>query len=482
MAHELIYGQRIIGDRGENSWEPPRSLTSVGCSKGSVGRARLAAYNKAIMKVAIFNVKYSPNLGDGIIAECLERAIRQRTGCAVESIDLAGRTRWSDPVDGGARALVLTLIQRMPGWLRDASVTLLLGRRVKKRFRPQWIRLLKGVDFAVFGGGQLFQDADLNFPIKIAAAVAECGQKHLPMAVFAVGATPIRSTRGRLLLERLLGSRHLVYTAVRDSQSRDALFSMGYKAELCRDPGLLAARIWPAQIKAARPRPLVGLCIAHPAVLGHHSSRYERLSSADATALYAATARSLVAGGFDLRCFTNGAGEDEKLLAAARPHLLAADPSAKRVTFARRRENPRELSELIASCDAIVAHRLHAAILAYSYRVPAIGLRWDEKVSSFFESVGRGAFAVTFDSHNAAQMAVSVRKAIAEGIDAEMHTRVLRETARGIDRLVDAIAIHSHLPNQTWDQLPELQRSEQVGARNSNNAEGQPVIGTGSTT
>ncbi len=329
-----------------------------------------------MVKVAIFDVKYSPNLGDGVLAECLERFLEERTGCLVRSIDLAGRSHWKSSSNGRTRALLLTLLQRMPRWLRDVSVTLVLGRRVNKRLRPEWIKLLKDVDFAIFGGGQLFQDADLNFPIKIAAAASECEQRQLPMAVFGVGVAPIKSKRSRLLLERLLGASCLVYTAVRDERSRDALSLLGCEAELCRDPGLLATRVWPAPPRKPRLRPLVGLCMTHPAVLRHHASRDEKHSLADVMAIYADAAKSLVSGGFDILCFTNGASEDEMLLASAQSQLLSVDPTGRRITFAQRCATPHELSDLIAKCDAIIAHRLHAAIIAYSHRVPSIGLQW----------------------------------------------------------------------------------------------------------
>jgi hypothetical protein len=46
-------------------------------------------------RIVIFNVKYSSNLGDGLIALCLESAIRTALpGAAVDSQDLAGRTKF----------------------------------------------------------------------------------------------------------------------------------------------------------------------------------------------------------------------------------------------------------------------------------------------------------------------------------------------------------------------------------------------------
>ena len=44
------------------------------------------------MKIALLNVKFSPNLGDGLLSECLERELAEALpGATVVSIDLAGR-------------------------------------------------------------------------------------------------------------------------------------------------------------------------------------------------------------------------------------------------------------------------------------------------------------------------------------------------------------------------------------------------------
>ena len=43
------------------------------------------------MKILVFNVKYSENLGDGLLADCIEETLRAEGG-EVETLDLAGRT------------------------------------------------------------------------------------------------------------------------------------------------------------------------------------------------------------------------------------------------------------------------------------------------------------------------------------------------------------------------------------------------------
>lgn len=66
------------------------------------------------MKVVVFNVKYSENLGDGLLAECVRSALASgRDEIEVETIDLAGRQAFATG-HGGRRRLALELLHRLP--------------------------------------------------------------------------------------------------------------------------------------------------------------------------------------------------------------------------------------------------------------------------------------------------------------------------------------------------------------------------------
>ena len=397
------------------------------------------------MRVAVFNVKYSPNLGDGVIAECLEQALRERAGFTVCSIDLAGREGFGPVGDGRGRALKLAVLRRMPGPLRDGVTGLVLGLKVWARLMPRWRALLRGADVAVFGGGQLIQDTDLNFPIKLAGAVALCRKLRIPMAVFAVGAARCRSPLGRALLGKLLRSRALFHATARDAASVQVLRELGCEAEVCGDPGILAAKVWPAPPRAKRARPTIGLGITHGAVLAHHASA-RSVPAEDALALYVLMAERLSVQGNDVVLFTNGAAEDELLLGEVASRVGQLQAGAGTVRVAPRSSTPGALARLIASFDCVVAHRLHAAILAYSYRVPGVGLRWDDKLVHFYQWVGRGDFVSPFDRSTAEDIAGIVDAAMQRPIDDAAHQRAIGDTVAGIDRLIAAIASEAGVP------------------------------------
>ena len=84
------------------------------------------------VKLFIFNVKYSPNLGDGLLSECLELELRRAIGRPeVVSLDLAGRDQYGP--GSWRREFALTLLERLPARLRRAespAVFLLHGFRL----------------------------------------------------------------------------------------------------------------------------------------------------------------------------------------------------------------------------------------------------------------------------------------------------------------------------------------------------------------
>ena len=354
------------------------------------------------------------------------------------SIDLAGRSNYASSGPDISRLLKLYLLQKMPRRLRDFTVELALRKTIKRHLVPKWRAMLSQVDCALLGGGELFQDGDLNFPLKLCAAAAECELRGVPLAIFAVGAWPSQSKRGRCLMRRLTTSDRVRFASARDVQSQQALLDLGLNATVCRDPALLAAGIWPKVQRAEHSRPLVGLGLAHPRLLAHHTPNVLRPRYDRSAAIYLGLIRGLCAAGCDVLCFTNGAGEDERWLAALRKQV--PQPCRANVSFASRCASPKELAQLISRLDAIVAHRLHACILAFAYRVPAVGILWDPKLEAFFQSVQQDDYLIPFAEVSSRRIGPLIIEAIGKGIDPALHTRVVQEAKEAIEDLVQTLA------------------------------------------
>lgn len=170
------------------------------------------------MRIVLFNVKYSANLGDGLLTECLEAELRRcSSNTSVTSIDLAGRRHYAQ--GGRYRRAALTVLQMLPAAARQFTAGLIVDRKVAG-MKKAWGQELATADAVVIGGGNLFSDADLNFPIKIYGAIGQVTAKSLPVGVFGVGVADNWSARGKHLFLTALAGARLVHVAVRDARSQ----------------------------------------------------------------------------------------------------------------------------------------------------------------------------------------------------------------------------------------------------------------------
>ena len=62
--------------------------------------------------VALAAVMYSPNLGDGVIAECISSVLHSEAGAASTWLDLAGRTQF-ETGEVGARSVKLRILNKI---------------------------------------------------------------------------------------------------------------------------------------------------------------------------------------------------------------------------------------------------------------------------------------------------------------------------------------------------------------------------------
>ena len=397
------------------------------------------------MRVGIFNVKYSPNLGDGLLSECLERELRAANAeTTVISLDLAGRM---DYVRGGSnRGTIVSLLAKSPRRFRHFLVETILGRSLRLRMRPYWKSVLRDLDAVVVGGGNLFGDNDLNFPLKIHAALDETRRSGIPAAVFGVGVSDNWSPRGEDLFRRAVSGVPLVYASVREATSQSIwdrrLVPAGIlPARLNHDPGLLVSRHIPQRGRNGTGSPLVGIGVTHPAVLRYHADE-RSLSEADLTVWFKALVGSCLSRGWRVALFTNGSPEDDAYLKVLHGAVVDLAPEG-RVSVIPRFNRPVELASFISGLDLLMAHRLHANITAYSYRIPHVGFSWDTKLKSFFARMGRSEFVCTAGRDSPEQVAGLAERAWRSPIDAGQHDVVLADASSQV------AALSAHLLSAT---------------------------------
>ncbi|MEF0940971.1 polysaccharide pyruvyl transferase family protein [Rhizobium sp. BR 362] len=388
------------------------------------------------MKIIVFNVKYSENLGDGLLAQCVEAGLVKEAGhVEVETIDLAGRKSFGTGASG-RRQQALKVLHRLPPFARRWAVAHILGRTLRK-LRGQWDAKIAAADAVVIGGGNLFQDDDLNFPLKV-GTVLDCVRRHnRPLAIYAVGVSSHWSAPAARLFGRLKQT-NLVHLSVRDSFAQDSWrkhFPDGPEAKIVHDPGLLTRALVGDDPSAmsARHHPTIGLCVTEPVILQRHASQKASAIPLQDIAEYRDLIRLLVQDGYRICLFCNGASEDQvfaqRIMDEASMQRLAKSGALQ---LAPRPRMPEELIRILGSTDVILAHRLHACIAAYSLGIPHVGLGWDKKVEGFFRSVGRQSYFANGSGTSVSDIAVLLKAADSEGIESFRHRVILAEAEAGI--------------------------------------------------
>ncbi|KAF0676936.1 polysaccharide pyruvyl transferase family protein [Profundibacterium mesophilum] len=393
------------------------------------------------MKIVQFGLHHSPNTGDGIIAECMVHGIRSILPEAqVVTVDISGRSAAGD-VTVQNRGRALRLLAAMPRPMRHAAVRVKLGRMLG-RAEPAWRTALENADLALIGGGQIFSDADLNFPLKLGRLGRLLARAKVPAAIHGAGVSANWSRPGTALFKRLLEC-DLRRVGLRDAPSIAAWTAqMGGASPVpvdTPDPGLLAAECYGAGTAGET----IGLCVTAPQILGYHADGAVTgtAGGGGAEAFFGRLALTLIARGHPVRMFCNGAEEDRAALAALKAApTLAAARRAGTLSFASPPALPSELAAIVRGCRAIIAHRLHACIIGYSYERCVIGLGWDRKVESFFEAAGLTHAFVGRADAAPADVAAVLETALASGIDGARHAQMLRGAREALAAALSEVA------------------------------------------
>ncbi|NVM89690.1 polysaccharide pyruvyl transferase WcaK-like protein [Variovorax sp. SG517] len=333
-------------------------------------------------KILICAVPFSDNLGDGVIAASLAHiADMKYPGVKVEFLDIAGRVAFDESNLRGGGAF--GIFQKLPSLLRSAIVFAYCLKNYLLSWRRQWQAAVADADLVIVGGGQLFCDVALNFPSKLFFLGRLLRGKKV--AVVSVGVTARWSFWGKLLVGKFLQNAAPVFYATRDVDSANNLHAFfripRSRISVVPDPALVCASAFSEELSPEKKWD-VGICVSSLDALVMNSE-YGSTRTVGSAEFFSGLAEALQAEGARVLYFTNGAAEDNKVLAEISSRATAANFS-----FAVPKR-PDDLVSLISACSCIAAHRLHANIVAYSLGIPSLGMNWDKKVESFFQLTNR---------------------------------------------------------------------------------------------
>ena len=399
------------------------------------------------MKILLAAVMYSPNLGDGAIAECFSSEYKNIcVANKVEWLDLAGRSSYQIS-NARLRTCLLRGLHGLPKPLSNLISAKLVSKQIEQRLKTKFDSKFNKINGLVIGGGQIFADEWLNFPLKLAAIANESKVRKIPFSIHGVGVSNEWSRRAKCLYAEVFQGGLLKSVVVRDEISKFRLkaylneIGLTFKGNILvfPDPALMACETHPVVLLEENGKPpTVGVGVIHPVMLKKLTNMGSAFSVYCFAEKYIDLAKSLVAEGFRVRFFTNGSGEDELMLGLVSRILTKMNIEC--VDVVTRPANPVELMSVIANVDVLVAHRMHANILSYSYGVPHVGLRWDDKMEAFFNLIERSQFLLDGRMSKASEITASVVKAFDQKIEGDLHSKLVHDAKRGVQYTSNALA------------------------------------------
>ena len=212
----------------------------------------------------------------------------------------------------------------------------------------------------------------------------------------------------------------LHYPCVRMITTRDNLEALKQLAEglsvpIARvsDPAVFSSVVFADyRSEPARPKKKIGLFVIRD---GAFADNRVPFNHKQVVSLWQNLEKELNGRGYDVEFLTSGFHSDEAFLSR-----MMTEYGLKNTNCVITLNTPEKLVQHIASFDGVVSCRLHPSIISYSLRVPAVGLVWNNKVSSFYHSIGYPDRALMFDALNCKAIADRLEAAMEEGVQQDL--------------------------------------------------------------
>jgi len=342
-------------------------------------------------KIVIAGRTYSSNLGDGIIAECLQYLFAQvAPEHEIQLLDLGGLETWLP--------LQPQLFSRRRNYLKRvllgnktiySSITLLRWyASARRRCVLQWDAALSGASLLVIGGGQLLMDNHLRFPLRIHTLGKLAQQRSIPTHFLACGVNRTWSPLARRLFRSIVTQAASI--SVRDSESQKRLLQLLPQAPLPTqtfDPAIWAAECYPRVDIAESQVRTVGIGVIGLKAVNAHAPAGQKFTEEALLQFWLDILIQIQRSQLPCELFTNGAADDYALAEKVRQEAYVR--LGINCSLAPRPYRPVDLVQQIQTYRTVIAARLHANLIALSHGIPTVGIVWDNKVAALYHDINK---------------------------------------------------------------------------------------------
>jgi len=337
------------------------------------------------------------NLGDIVIFDCARYLIEQ----AFES---NGFTDYEIvPIDMGERNAVksklnASFIKKQEKQHANANqyVKEWKSSKAHQYFAENEKPKIRELDVVVFGGGGLIKFHEQHFHMYIDEITTEADLYNIPVIFNAVGVEGYDDSDPRCqILKKALNRRCVSAVSTRDNLD---LLQKKYlptkNVELVCDPALWAAEAYSIHKKPSNK--IIGLGVIRPEIFELYG---EKVSKEKLMKFYKIIITRLEEQDIEYKLFSNGGRRDQRFIDDIKAFMGKGEEFDAKVHPVG--NSGKELAETIVGFSRVLAFRMHAAVLAYAFAVPATIAMWNDKQKFFAELTDQKdnlLYAVDFDS------------------------------------------------------------------------------------
>lgn len=279
-------------------------------------------------------------------------------------------------------------------------------------------RMVACADLIVFPGGGVIKFKQEKFYYYI-SKILECAREYrIPVYFCSVGVESYdpQDERCKMLRDALRESCRqgiIKEITVRDDlRTLQTCYLEGMEVRCCsvNDPAVYADQVY--GITKKEDSSVIGIGVVRDQIFQDYG--ISEISKEFQLRMWKDLTEELEARGYEWKLFVNGAKSDYEFALELLTYLGKREEQQK--YLAPRPAEGRELVEIIASFQGIVACRMHANIIAYSLGIPSVGLVWNNKLNFWGERIGYPERFLSPACFTGKRIADCLQKSMQEGV------------------------------------------------------------------
>ena len=328
------------------------------------------------MKIILIGEHYSSNLGDAVISTCFQSFLIENN-LKYELLDLSGRKGFQQSLSSVDASKLKKKIKE--NRFLKTAINIFHSYKLFSKYK---INKCDEETIAIYDGGSLFMD---YFAPRQYFLNRVLYRNSVCVNYLGCGMGKIDSLINKCLLYRAVNFKNVKTILLRDSVE---LFYRTFRKEAkpTEDIALLSSVYFNRSIQN-KSQKIIGIgfiCL--------HKKFNEKFSD-----FILSLIEELEEKKIEWQIFTNGAPEDYYFA-----KCFYESYTFKYGSLAKKPERTQDLINNITSYDRLVTCRLHSAIIAYSYQIPAMAIIWSSKIEEFYRKIGHEELLIysNFNHHN----------------------------------------------------------------------------------